>query len=202
MRVGDTIAGGTWSADAMHLPVPLPGYREPRPVVFASFFPKEGEAFDDLRDALGRLKLSDASLTYEPESSTALGRGFRLGFLGMLHVEIISERLRREFDLELIISTPSVEYHVITSNGEELKIRSASALPENLVEHIEEPIVTLEILSPVTYLGSLMTLMAEFRSQYVQTDYLTEYLVRLRYIVPLAEIITDFYDRLKSVSSG
>ena len=193
VRVGDTI--GTRA---------LAGYKEPRPVVFASFYPEQGDDFDNLRDALGKLKLTDASLLYEPESSPALGRGFRLGFLGMLHVEIISERLRREFKLALIISTPSVEYHVqLKAQSAKLKIRSAALLPDpGIIETLEEPIVKLEILSPVAYLGQIMKLMTEYRSVYLATDYLTKEIVILKYQVPLAEIITDFYDRLKSVSSG
>jgi GTP-binding protein LepA len=140
---------------------------------------------------------------YEPESSPGLGRGFRLGFLGMLHIEIISERLRREFKLSLIVSTPSVEYHVVMKNGETVNIRSAAFLPDpSAIEHIEEPIVQMELLTPSTYLGSLMQLMADARSEYVQTDYLTKDVAILKYRAPLAEIITDFYDQLKSISSG
>lgn len=200
VKVGDTI---TLSADTIQ---PLSGYAEPRPVVFASFYPTnslEGDDYDILKDALGKLKLTDASLVYEPESSPGLGRGFRLGFLGMLHIEIISERLRREFGLSLIISTPSVEYRVIQKGGEITSIRSAASLPDmSSVDHLEEPFVRLEILSPSTYLGALMTLMSETRSQYVMTDYLTKEVIVLKYESPLAEIITDFYDRLKSMSSG
>src|SRR3989338_3204904 len=193
VRVGDTIGIK-----------PLPGYREPQPVVFASFYPEEGEQFDELKDALGKLKLTDASLLYEPESSPALGRGFRLGFLGMLHVEIISERLRREYKLDLIVSTPSVEYRVkLKAKSEKLKIRSAASLPDpSNIESIEEPLVKLEILSPSEYLGALMKLLAEYRSVYLATSYLTKDIVILSYHVPLSEIVTDFYDRLKSVSSG
>ena len=202
VRVGDTLVDAT--RYALHDVRPLPGYLEPRPVVFASFYPEEGEDYDTLRDALGKLKLTDASLLYEPESSPALGRGFRLGFLGMLHVEIISERLRREFKLALIISTPSVEYHIkLKAQSDKLKIRSAALLPDpGTIEILEEPMVNLEILSPVTYLGQLMKLMTEYRSEYRATDYLTKEIVILKYTVPLGEIITDFYDRLKSVSSG
>ena len=193
VRVGDTIGIK-----------PLPGYREPQPVVFASFYPEQGEQFDELKDALGKLKLTDASLLYEPESSPALGRGFRLGFLGMLHVEIISERLRREYKLDLIVSTPSVEYRVkLKAKSEKLKIRSAASLPDpSNIESIEEPLVKLEILSPSEYLGALMKLLAEYRSVYLATSYLTKDIVILSYHVPLSEIVTDFYDRLKSVSSG
>lgn len=195
VRVGDTII----TRDAK----PMPGYREPRQMVFASFYPETSDEYDELKDALAKLKLTDASLTYEPESSPGLGRGFRLGFLGMLHVEIISERLRREFKLELIISTPSVEYHVETPKGETLAIRSAAALPDpNLIAKISEPIVNLEILAPSSYLGQLMKLVAELRSQYQAIDYLTKETIVIKYVVPLSEIITDFYDKLKSVSSG
>lgn len=199
VRVGDTI----FKISDGELIEPLHGYQEPRPMVFASFYPESSNDYDVLKDALGKLKLTDASLIYEPESSPALGRGFRLGFLGMLHIEIISERLRREFGLALIVSTPSVEYHVATKRDEVLKIRSAAALPDpSIIEKIEEPVVDLEILSPVSYMGQLMKLMAELRSQYKSTDYLSKEVVILKYTVPLSEIITDFYDQLKSVSSG
>lgn len=217
VRVGDTVytdPRGLYTDRHRQIPsksvssqsnsvLPLPGYTEPRPMVFASFYPESSDDYNTLKDALGKLKLTDASLVYEPESSPALGRGFRLGFLGMLHIEIISERLRREFGLNLIVSTPSVEYHVATKRGEILKIRSAAALPDpGIIEKIEEPVVELEILSPVSYVGQLMKLLAELRSQYKSTDYLSKEVVILKYLVPLSEIITDFYDRLKSVSSG
>ncbi len=197
VRVGDTLLRQGSAGQA------LAGYQEPRPMVFASFYPEDGDRYDDFRDALGKLKLTDASLVYEPESSPALGRGFRLGFLGMLHVEIISERLRREFKLALIVSTPSVEYHVTTKRGESLQVRSAALLPDpSVIEILEEPMVKLELLSPATYMGALMNLMTDYRSQYESTKYLTKETVILQYQVPLAEIITDFYDRLKSMSSG
>ncbi len=196
VRVGDTMMSHE-TTEAM------PGYKEPRPVVFASFYPENSEEYDILRDALGKLKLTDASLTFEPESSPGLGRGFRLGFLGMLHIEIISERLRREYKLDLIVSTPSVEYRIQKKNGESISIRSAALLPDpSVIMTIEEPIVSLEILTPVSYLGNVMTMLAEIRSMYQATDYLTKELVVLKYRVPLAEIITDFYDDLKSISSG
>jgi len=182
---------------------PLPGYKEPRPMVFASFFPENADDYDELKDALGKLKLTDASLVYEPESSAGLGRGFRLGFLGMLHVEIISERLKREFGLNLIISTPSVEYSVKLKNNEEVKIRSAAFLPDpSRIENIAEPVVNLELISPASHLGSIMDLVSHFRNTYISTGYLGKDTVILKYKVPLAEIVTDFYDKLKSVSSG
>ena len=184
IRVGDTITNvkhETWNMkqgdsrfkiqDSRF--VPLPGYKEPRPMVFASFFPEKSEDYDILKDALGKLKLTDASLVYEPESSAGLGRGFRLGFLGMLHVEIISERLKREFGLSLIISSPSVEYAVKMQNGEELRIRSASMLPDfSGIATIAEPVVYLEVLTPTAYMGSVMELIATIRNVYKGTDYL------------------------------
>ena len=202
VRVGDTIAENvdlTTSRDIQ----PLPGYQEPLPVVFASFFPEDAEQFDELKDALEKLKLTDASLMFEPESSPALGRGFRLGFLGLLHIEIISERLKREFGLGLIISSPTVEYEIFLKNGQAMKIRSAIQLPDpSFIEKIKEPVSRLGIITPLSYMGAVMKLTSELRGDYQQTDYLTKEVVRLVYLVPLSEIITDFYDRLKSVSSG
>ncbi|PJE51382.1 MAG: elongation factor 4 [Candidatus Yanofskybacteria bacterium CG10_big_fil_rev_8_21_14_0_10_36_16] len=196
VRVGDTVLG------TENIQV-LPGYKEPRPMVFASFYPENGDDYDELKDALSKIKLTDASLVYEPESSPGLGRGFRLGFLGMLHVEIVSERLKREYNLSLIVSTPSVEYHVLMKNKNKEIVRSAASMPDpSRIEGIEEPVVDLEILSPSSYLGQLMTLMADLRNEYVSTDYLGKEVVVIKYKVPLAEIITDFYDKLKSVSSG
>ena len=172
-------------------------------MVFASFFPENNDDYDILKDALGKLKLTDASLMYEPESSIGLGRGFRLGFLGMLHVEIISERLKREFGLNLIISSPSVEYQVTLKNGDEMKIRSAALLPDpSRIERVAEPIVELEVITPVAYVGNVMDLAATCRSAYIGTDYLGRETALLKYEVPLAEVITDFYDKLKSISSG
>ena len=206
IRVGDTITNEKFKnyppagGDKFE---PLFGYKEPHPMVFASFFPEKNEDYDILKDALGKLKLTDASLIYEPESSAGLGRGFRLGFLGMLHVEIISERLKREFGLFLIISSPSVEYAVKMQNGKEMRIRSASMLPDfSGINTISEPIVFLEVLTPTSYLGSVMELMATIRNVYSGTDYLGKETALLKYEMPLSEVITDFYDKLKSVSSG
>ncbi len=211
IRVGDTITNQNYEARSNppagragnHEFKPLAGYKEPRPMVFASFFPVEGEDYDMLKDALSKLKLTDASLIYEPESSAGLGRGFRVGFLGMLHVEIISERLHREFNLNLIISTPSVEYAVTLKNGEEMLIRSAAMLPDpSRVEAVSEPVVALEILTPIMYLGGVMELIATYRNTYQATEYIGRETALLKYDMPLSEIVTDFYDRLKSVSSG
>ena len=214
IRVGDTITNHDINSrldiksekltnDKGESFLPLPGYQEPKPMVFASFFPENNEDYDLLKDALGKLKLTDASLLYEPESSLGLGRGFRVGFLGMLHVEIISERLKREFGLSLTISSPSVEYAVSLSGGEKIKIRSASMLPDfSRIESIAEPIVKTEILVPASYMGNVMELASTLRSTYLGTDYLSKDTTLLKYEIPLAEIITDFYDKLKSVSSG
>ncbi|HYU65042.1 MAG TPA: translation elongation factor 4 [Candidatus Paceibacterota bacterium] len=197
IRVGDTL---TLVGQQVQ---PLPGYKEVRPMVYASFFPENSDDYDLLKDALGKLKLTDASLVYEPESSAGLGRGFRLGFLGMLHVEIISERLKREFNLPLIISSPSVEYLVTMKNSEGIKIRSASMLPDmSRVDKIAEPIVALEIITPVSYVGAVMELVSSIRNMYIATDYIGKETALLKYEVPLSEVITDFYDKLKSVSSG
>jgi len=183
---------------------PLPGYKEPQPMVFASFFPENSDEYDVLRDALSKLKLTDASLTFEPESSAGLGRGFRVGFLGMLHVEIISERLKREFGLNLIISTPSVEYEIkLKAKSEKLKIRSATQLPDpSLIESIAEPMVAMELIMPSSYLGNIMEMASTYRNTYKGTEYIGKETAVLRYEMPLAEIVTDFYDKLKSVSSG
>lgn len=200
VRVGDTITmAGT---DPAHFE-PLPGYREMRPMVFASFYPENAEKYDELKDALAKLKLTDAALQYEPESSAGLGRGFRLGFLGMLHVEIISERLTREFGLQLIVTTPSVQYEVLMRDGSTELVRSAAALPDpSRWTRIAEPVVALEIIMPVTYMGVVMELVATIRNTYHATEYIGTETAVLKYTVPLSEIVTDFYDRLKSVSQG
>ncbi|MDP3697871.1 MAG: translation elongation factor 4 [Candidatus Taylorbacteria bacterium] len=210
IRVGDTITKLKVKSEKLKVEYeigefkPLIGYKEPKPMVFASFFPENADDYDLFKDALGKLKLTDASLVYEPEASAGLGRGFRLGFLGMLHVEIISERLRREFGLQLIVSTPSVEYEVkLKAKSEKLKIRSAALLPDpSWTESVAEPVVILEIISPSGFLGSIMDLISNFRNTYIATEYLGKDTVILKYKVPLSEIVTDFYDKLKSVSSG
>jgi GTP-binding protein LepA len=200
IRVGDTITmAGT---DPAHFE-PLHGYREMRPMVFASFFPENGEQYDELKDALGKLKLTDAALQYEPESSAGLGRGFRLGFLGMLHVEIVSERLTREFGLKLIVTTPSVQYEVRLNDGTTELVRSAALLPDpSRWTKIAEPVVDLEVIAPVEYMGAVMELISTIRNMYVATEYIGTETSVLKYTVPLSEIVTDFYDRLKSVSQG
>ncbi len=198
VRVGDTI---TLFGEDLGI---LPGYDEPKPFVFASFYPRNANDFGFLKDSLGKLKLQDYSLVFEPEHSEALGPGFRCGFLGMLHAEIISERLKRDFGLDLIITSPSVEYEVkLRTGASAVKIKSASKLPDpNDIEEISEPFVELEILSPSRYLGQIMKLMPDYRADYLETDYLSSETIILKYKAPLAEIIIDFYDKLKSVTSG
>jgi GTP-binding protein LepA len=197
-RVGDTIA----AADAEGL-TPLPGFREVKPMVFSGLYPIDSEQYENLKDALAKLVLNDASLIYEPETSVALGFGFRSGFLGLLHLEIIQERLRREFQIDLIATTPSVEYHVLLENGELLSVDNPSKLPpEGTIAAIEEPIVLAHVLTPAEYLGNIMKLCQDRRGMYVSLDYLEEKRARVAYRLPLAEIVLDFYDRLKSVSRG
>jgi len=198
-RVGDTVALQKY-ANATN---PLKGYSEVKPMVFAGIFPKEGNEFQELRDAMEKLKLNDAALTYEPEQSEALGYGFRCGFLGLLHLEIFQERLQREYGLELIVTTPSVAYNVRKTNGEELIVRSPQKLPpaQEILE-IEEPWVTLDIITPADFIGPIMNLAREKRGAYKNTEYLNEKRAILHYEVPMAAILTDFYDKLKSVSSG
>jgi len=203
-RVGDTIVH--WPASGAISP--LPGYKEPNPMVFASFYPavlekQEAQDYNLLRDALSKLKLSDAALVFEPESSDALGRGFKCGFLGMLHLEIVSERLRREYKLNLIVTTPSVVYQVKERNGQELIIYSPQKLPDaSRVEEIREPWVKLEVISPSEYLGVVMKLLQTIDGTYCDTQYIGTQRVVITYEAPLREIIVDFYDKLKSVTSG
>ena len=199
-RVGDTVT----LAKQTNQVVPLKGYTEVRPMVFAGIFPKEGNEFEDLREAMGRLKLNDAALVYEPEQSQALGFGFRCGFLGLLHLEIFQERLRREFNLDLIVTVPSVAYQVWTKNSGEVEIiRSPQQLPNaGEIELIEEPWVSLDIVTPKDYLGAVMKLAQEKRGIYRNTEYLDETRVVLHYEMPMSMILTDFYDKLKSFTSG
>ncbi len=182
----------------------LPGYEEPRPVVFASVFPKEGADFNVLREALNKLKLSDAALSFEPDSQEVLGRGYRCGFLGSLHMEIVLERLKREYNLaSLIATTPSVVYELILKNGENKTIFSAADVPtSDRYAEIREPWVALNILTPTRYLGSVLELVSWRRGVHQDTEYLSTERVQIKYEIPLAEIIVDFHDKLKGVSSG
>ena len=181
----------------------LPGYHEPVPMVFASIFPENQDQYELLRDALKKLQLEDAALTFEPEESSALGRGYRAGFLGMLHIEIISERLRREYDLPLIFSNPSVVFEVKKKNGEELSVYSAVKMPpEHEIESMKEPWVIVEIIAPASVLGGLSTLIHEHGGRMASSTSLAGDRMTLKVEAPLREIIIDFYDKLKSVSRG
>jgi len=202
-RVSDTKVGDTVLDAERPVKELLAGYREAKPVVFAGLYPTESEHFGDLRDALAKLQLSDASLHYEPETSEALGFGFRCGFLGLLHMEIVRERLEREFGLALVTTVPNVEYHVTLTNGEQDSVENPSRMPERgRIECIEEPFVRIHIVSPSEYIGGLQALCHDRRGEYVTMHYLDEQRVELRYDIPLAEIVLDFYDRLKSASRG
>jgi len=198
-RVGDTITTLAQSATEQ-----LAGYREVKPVVFAGIFPKEGNDFEHLREGMERLKLNDAALIYEPEHSPALGYGFRCGLLGMLHLEIVKERLQREFNLELIVTTPSVAYYVYKeSKGQPMIIKSPIELPDpSHIERIEEPWAKLDVVTPSDTIGAVMTFAVERRGVYKTTEYLSEGRAILHYEMPLSQIIVDFYDRLKSITSG
>jgi GTP-binding protein LepA len=203
VRVGDTILSGCEFHDAGFKNLALPGYHEPRPVVFASVFPKDGADFAVLKDSLLKLKLSDAALTFELDSQEVLGRGFRCGFLGSLHMEIVLERLKREYNLSLITTTPSVSYELVLRDESISKIFSASELPtSDRYTEIREPWVTLTILTPAKYLGGILEMVSRRRGIHKDTSYISENRVEILYEIPLAEIIVDFHDKLKSVSSG
>ena len=196
IRVGDTFAT---DANAK----PLSGYNEPQPMVWASFYPESADDFDLLKDALSKLKLNDAALHYEPETQEALGRGFRVGFLGMLHLDITAERLKREHNVSVVITTPTVSYRIIDKKGGVKEIFTPADWPDSsFIESIEEPWVKLGILVPTRYLGNVMKLMGNFRSIYNHTDYLGLDHLILNFDMPLRDILVDFHDRLKSVSEG
>ncbi|PIR77632.1 MAG: elongation factor 4, partial [Candidatus Magasanikbacteria bacterium CG10_big_fil_rev_8_21_14_0_10_38_6] len=184
----------------------LPGYKQVKPMVFAGIFPKEGDDYSALREAMDRLKLSDSALQYEPEHSQALGFGFRCGFLGMLHLDIFQERLKREFGLHIVVTVPSVAYRVTQTNGEILIVRSPQDLPEQQrITLIEEPWMTVDLITPDAYIGNVMALVSERKGQYTNTEYLSAGNTKramLHYEIPLASLITDFYDKLKTVTSG
>ena len=202
-EVRDTKVGDTITTVENPAPKPLPGYRDVKPMVFSSLFPANNENYEDLRDALEKLKLNDASLIYEPENSIALGFGFRCGFLGLLHMEIVQERLEREYDLILITTLPSVAFKVYKTNGEIITVDNPANLPgQTYIDHIQEPYIRANILTPTEYIGNIMKIAQERRGIYKNTDYLNPTRADLHYEFPLSEIIYDFYDRLKSVSKG
>ncbi len=201
VRVGDTITCTDSPA-----PAPLSGYKEVKPMVFAGIFPQEGDDYSALREAMDRLKLSDSALSYEPEHSQALGFGFRCGFLGMLHLEIFQERVKREFGLHIVATVPSVAYHVLKTNQETLTVKSPQDLPDvQHIDSIEEPWMMVDIITPENYIGNVMGLVSERKGQYTTTEYLStgsDHRAILHYFMPLASLITDFYDKLKTVTSG
>lgn len=198
IKVGDTLTKkDNPCAEAIH------GFEEVKPMVFAGIFPLDNEDFEDLRDSLEKLQLNDASLVYEPESSAALGFGFRCGFLGMLHLEIIQERLSREFNQEVITTVPNVSYFAYTQKGETLKVNTPSELPApNFIDRVEEPYIVAQIITKPEYIGPIMTLCLEKRGVMTKQAYLTTERVEMSFHLPLAEIVFDFYDRLKSISRG
>lgn len=197
-RVGDTITHARQPADE-----PLTGYKKINPMVFCGIYPADGAKYEDLRDALEKLQINDASLVFEPETSVALGFGFRCGFLGLLHMEIIQERLEREYDLDLVTTAPSVIYKVYKTNGEQLEIANPTNLPHAVeIEHMEEPMVKAQIMAPTEFVGSIMELCQERRGTYKHMEYIEETRVMLTYHLPLNEIIYDFFDALKSRSRG
>lgn len=197
IRVGDTIT--TTDNPAKEA---LKGYKEMKSMVYSGIYPARNEEYEELRQALEKLQLNDASLHFEPETSDALGFGFRCGFLGMLHLEIIQERLEREFDQDIVSTVPNVEYHVFLRNGDEIRVDTPAKMPEGDIERIEEPYVKAEIITPSEYIGALMKLTQEKRAIYKNTHYLDKTKVQLMYEIPLSETVFDFYDKLKTVSRG
>jgi GTP-binding protein LepA len=196
-RVGETVTDASRPAE------PLEGYRDPKPMVFCGLYPVDGDEYADLREALERLRLNDSSFTYEPETSGALGFGFRCGFLGLLHMEIVRERLEREYGLELVATAPNVEYEVHTTTGTVEVVDNPSAMPPaNEVDAIEEPYVNITVLTPTEYVGTLMELCQQRRGEMGKLEYLSEERVELVYAMPLAEIVLDFFDQLKSRTRG
>ncbi|MCW4459659.1 translation elongation factor 4 [Microbacterium sp. MPKO10] len=196
-RVGDTVTDAKTPA-----PEALPGYTDPKPMVFSGLYPIDGADYPDLRDALDKLKLSDAALAYEPETSVALGFGFRCGFLGLLHLEIVSERLQREFGLDLIATAPSVTYEVVTEDTKTFTVTNPSEFPEGKIKSVSEPVVKVGIIAPKEYVGAIMELCQSRRGSMLGMEYLGEERVEIRYSLPLGEIVFDFFDHLKSRTQG
>jgi GTP-binding protein LepA len=196
LRVGDTLTSQKQPAAA-----PLPGYKDVKPMVFAGLFPTDSDDYPELRDALERLKLNDAALFYEPETSQALGFGFRCGFLGLLHMEIVRERLEREFDLDLLVTAPNVEYRVERLPGEWVEVHNPAEMPDEH-ERVEEPLIRASVIVPKEYVGAVMELCNERRGRFDHLEYLSEERVHLTYELPLGEIVLDFYDQLKSRTRG
>lgn len=197
-KVGDTITLNNGKDQQ-----PLPGYKDVKPMVFAGFYPTDNDEYTNLRDAFEKLKLNDAALTFEPENSQALNFGFRVGFLGLFHMEIVQERLEREYDLDILATAPSVQYEVVKRNGDILNIDSPAMLPDpSEYEEIREPWMKIQIYVPQEYIGAVMDLVINKRGEYITTEYLDKTRVTLHYYIPLAEVIVDFFDRLKSATRG
>jgi len=197
-RVGDTITLAARPASE-----PLPGYRHPKSMVYAGIYPVEGEDYGDLKEALEKLQLNDASLVFEPETSQALNFGFRCGFLGLFHMEIIQERLEREYDLDIVVTAPSVEYEVTMRTGEVVRIDSPAQLPEEgLVETVSEPWMSLQIITPTEFYGTVMELVTSRRGIFKEQEYPAPNRVQLTFEIPLADLIVDFFDQLKSRTRG
>ena len=198
IKIGDTITLENNSAEA-----PLKGYKEIKPMVFCGIYPIETNKYNDLRDALGKLKLNDASLTFEAETSKALGFGFRCGFLGLLHMEIIKERIEREFKIDLIVTSPSVVYSITLTNGEKINVENPSKFPDRqVISKIEEPYIKTNIFVPSEFIGSIMELCQEKRGNFISMDYIDKTRVNIHYEIPLSEIVYDFFDKLKSYTKG
>ncbi len=201
--VGEARSGETVTMLSRQAAAPLPGYQDPKPMVFCGLYPIDGDDFELLRESIERLKLNDASITYEPETSGALGFGFRCGFLGLLHMEIVKERLEREFNLALIATAPSVQYRVTKTNGDiEIVDNPADLPPTQNIQHIEEPFFRVSIITPKEYTGTLMDLCQTRRGELGKLEYLSPERVEMHYQVPLAEVVVDFFDQMKSRSQG
>jgi len=201
--VGGAKSGETITDSARPAAAPLDGYMDPKPMVFCGIYPIDGDDLPDLRDALDKLKLNDASITYEPESSHALGFGFRCGFLGLLHMEIVRERLDREFNLAIIATAPSVVYRAFLTDGTEILVDNPTELPDpSRLDHIDEPMLDINILTPTEFLGAVMDLCHSRRAEMIKMDHLSTERVELRYRIPLAEVVIDFFDALKSRTKG
>ena len=201
--VVDTKIGDTVTLTKNPTPEPLKGFKDVKPMVFAGLYPMYSDDYDDLKDALYKLKLNDASLLFEPDNSFALGFGFRCGYLGLLHMEIVQERLEREFDLSLVTTAPSVKYRITLTNGEVITIDNPVKMPDlSTVEMIEEPFVDATIVTPTDYVGNIMTLVSENRGVHKNMEYIDQRRVQLHYELPLSEIVFNFYDKLKSISRG
>ena len=202
-EVGDVRVGDTITTLENYNDSPLPGYRSLNPMVFCGIYPVEANKYDELKEALAKLKLNDAALTYEPETSQALGHGFRVGFLGLLHMDVIEERIEREFKIEIIATAPSVDYHVKLTNGTMQKVDNPALMPDpTIIKSIEEPYVKATIMVPSEYVGSIMEICQQKRGTFMDMQYIDQTRVSLHYDMPLSEIVYDFFDRLKSTSRG